>query len=60
VNEFWELVPANFMNKPNAFYLKSFCGKTLDVNGGNAHNETHIIQWDYNGQNNQIWVIEQL
>lgn len=59
VNEFWELVPANFMGKPNAFYIKSFCGKTLDVKGGECHNEAHVIQWDYNGGNNQVWVIEQ-
>jgi len=59
VNEFWELVPANFMGKPNAFYIKSFCGKALDVKGGQCQNEAHVIQWDYNGGNNQIWVIEQ-
>lgn len=59
VNEFWELIPANFMGKQNAFYIKSFCGKALDVKGGECHNEAHVIQWDYNGGNNQIWVIEQ-
>jgi len=60
VNEYWELVPANFMGKPNAFYIKSFCGKALDVKGGECHNEAHVIQWDYNGGNNQVWVIEQV
>lgn len=48
------------MGRNNAFYLKSFCGKALDVKGGNCHNEEHVIQWDYNGGNNQIWVIEQV
>lgn len=59
VNEFWELVPANFMGKPNSFYLKSFCGKALDVQGGQCQNEAHVIQWDFNGGNNQVWVLEQ-
>jgi len=59
VNEFWELIPANFMGKPNAFYIKAFNGRCLDVNGAECKNEAHIIQWDYNGNNNQIWVIEQ-
>jgi hypothetical protein len=47
------------MGKPNAFYIKSFNGKVLDVHGGECKNEAHIIQWEYNGNNNQIWVIEQ-
>jgi hypothetical protein len=59
VNEFWELVPASFNGLNNAFYIKSFCGKALDVKGGVCQNEAHIIQWDYNGGKNQIWVIEQ-
>lgn len=48
------------MGKKNAFYIKSFCGKALDVKGGECHNEAHVIQWDYNGGNNQIWIIEQI
>lgn len=60
VNEFWELIPASFMGKPNAFYIKSFNGKTIDVHGAECKNGAHIIQWDYNGNENQIWVIEQV
>lgn len=60
-NEFWELVPANgvkgFENK-NAFYIKSYNGKCLDVSEGKAKDEAHVIQWDYNGGSNQVWVIE--
>lgn len=59
-NEMWELVPANFMGKPNAFYLKGCSGQVMDVYGAECKNEAHIVQWDYNGNNNQIWVIEQI
>jgi hypothetical protein len=38
--------------------LDHTCGKALDVNEGKATNEQKIIQWDYNGNKNQIWLIE--
>lgn len=59
-NEFWELIPCNdahFKGK-NAFYIKSWCGKALDVCEGKAKNDQKVIQWAYNGNKNQIWVIE--
>lgn len=59
-NEFWEFVPctdAKFKGK-NAFYIRSYCGKALDVCEGKAKKDQKVIQWDYNGQKNQIWVIE--
>lgn len=58
-NEFWVFIPCvdlKFKGK-NAFYIKSFCGKALDVFDGKAKNEQKIIQWEYNGQKNQIWII---
>lgn len=59
-NEFWEFVPCTdkkFQGK-NAHYLRSFCGKALDVCEGKAKKEQAIIQWDYNGDKNQVWIIE--
>ena len=56
----WELVPANFMGKPNAFYIKGCSGQFMDVYGAECKNEAHVVQWEFNGNNNQIWVIEQV
>lgn len=38
------------------FYLKTFCGKSLDVNEGRTSPGTAVIQWSYHGNNNQIWL----
>jgi hypothetical protein len=42
----------------NAVFLKSYCGKALDVCEGKAKKEQKVIQWDYNGGPNQVWIIE--
>lgn len=54
-NEFWELVPAN--GPQNSYYIKSFCGQCLDVSQNKAESGQPVIQWDYNGGKNQIWII---
>ena len=41
----------------NAVFLKSYCGKALDVCEGKAKKEQKVIQWDYNGGHNQIWIV---
>lgn len=54
------MIPCNepeFYGK-HAFYFRSHCNKALDVNEGKAVNEQKIIQWDYNGNKNQIWYIQ--
>ena len=61
LNEFWELIP---VEKPefsgqNAYYFRSFCGFCLDVCEGKAKKNQAIIQWKYNGNKNQIWIIDQ-
>lgn len=37
--------------------LYTFCGKVVDIEGFSTKNDTRIIQWPYNGGNNQIWVL---
>lgn len=54
-NEHWQIVPAP--GKKNGFFIKSFCGKCLDVFEGRTSQNTPIIQWDYHGNSNQIWYI---
>ena len=55
-NEFWQIIPAK-SEKNGGYYIKSFCGKCLDVCEGKSAANTPIIQWDYNGGKNQIWYI---
>ena len=49
-SEFIDLIPANFNGLNNAFYLKTFCCKAVDVSGGQASNEAHVIQWEFGGK----------
>ena len=59
-NEFWQFIPVSdkrFAGK-NAQYIKSYCGKALDVCEGKAKNDQKVIQWDHNDGKNQIWIIE--
>jgi len=44
--------------KDNAYHIKSFCGKSLDLYQGNIENSTPIIQWDFHGNSNQVWFID--
>ena len=37
-SEYFELIPANFQGKPNAFYIKTFNCMAVDVCGGQAVN----------------------
>ena len=39
------------------FFLRSFCGKYLDVYEGSTDDGTPIIQWEFNGNTNQKWII---
>ena len=36
-NEYWDILPVE--GQHNLFYIRSFCGKFLDVSGGDALNE---------------------
>lgn len=38
------------------FYLKTHCGKCVDVNEGRTSPGTAVIQWSYHGNSNQIWL----
>ena len=55
-NEYWQIIPAK-AEKNGGYYIKSFCGKCLDVCEQKTAPNTPIIQWDYNGGKNQIWYI---
>ena len=59
-HELFEIIPCHHPDYKNkeAFYIRTHSGKFLDVAGGDSKNEAHIIQWDYNGNKNQIWFIE--
>ena len=41
----------------NEVVIETFCGKVLDVSGGSSSNRTPIIQWQYYGGLNQIWIL---
>jgi hypothetical protein len=56
-NQTWEIVPVQG-HGANAYYIKSFCGKVLDVAGNKDHNGGKVHQWDFNGQANQVWIIQ--
>jgi hypothetical protein len=55
-NEYWHIIPAK--GEKDGFFIKSFCGKCLDVCESKTSNGTPVIQWDYNGGKNQIWYIQ--
>lgn len=57
-SEYFDLIPANFHGLHNAFYIKTFACKAVDVAGGQGVNEAKITQWDYHGKDNQVWIIE--
>lgn len=52
-NEWWQLIPVKKTNEAykdmNAFYFRSFCGKTIDVKHAKATNDAEVFQYDYNG-----------
>lgn len=52
----WDFVESK--NKDGSFYIKSFCGKCLDVCEQKTSNGTPIIQYNYNGDKNQIWHVK--
>ena len=56
VNEHWEIIAVP--GEEGAFYIKSFCGKSLDLCEGSTDENTPIIQWDFHGDRNQVWYIE--
>lgn len=56
-NEYYELIPANFNSKNNAFYLKTFCGKVVGSENGSSANGVKIMQMEYTGNLNQIYII---
>ena len=37
------------------YYIYTYCGKVLDVCEGKKSNGTLIIQWEFNGEENQLW-----
>ena len=42
----------------DAYHIKSFCGKSLDLYEGSTQQNTPIIQWDFHGNDNQVWYIK--
>jgi hypothetical protein len=56
--EMWDIYPAQGHN--GGYYIKSFCGKMLDVNQGKDSKGQSIIQYDYNGGKNQVWFIQSI
>ena len=57
--EFWtlELATNKRLGNRRGYILKSHCGKALDICEGSCKNGQQIIQWDLNGNENQIWII---
>lgn len=51
----FELVPVQ--GEEETFYIKTFCGKCVDVYGHNKDNGAIVNQWEYNGGENQKWII---
>ena len=57
-NEFWQIVPAS--NAPGAYYIKSFCGKALDVEAAKTADGTRVLQYQHAPCGNQTWYIEKI
>lgn len=57
-NSFNRFLPIT-MDLSKAFYLKTFCCKTIDFCLGQASNEAKVIQYDFEGKESQIWIIEE-
>lgn len=55
-NEVWEITPAQ--GHQDGYYIKSFCGLTLDVCEGKAQNGQAVLQFAFHGGKNQIFVIK--
>ncbi len=49
-SEYFEFIPANFNGLGNAFYLKTFCCKAVEISGGQAANEAQVVQQDFTGK----------
>jgi hypothetical protein len=59
-NEKWQLIPVEKTDESykdkKAYYFRSFCGKTIDVMHAKAVSDAEIMQYDYNGNPNQVWI----
>ena len=49
-------------SKPGSgeFFIYTFCGKALDCCEGSKKNGTQVIQWDHNGEDNQVWLMSRI
>ena len=44
----------------NEYIIYTFCGKVLDCCEGKKSNGTKVIQWEFNGGENQKWLLKRL
>jgi hypothetical protein len=44
-------------NANRGYVITTFCGKCLDIEGGDATNGKRVIQYDRHNGNNQVWLI---
>eukprot|EP00178_Gracilaria_changii_P008649 TRINITY_DN26057_c0_g2_i1.p1 TRINITY_DN26057_c0_g2~~TRINITY_DN26057_c0_g2_i1.p1 ORF type:complete len:184 (+),score=33.80 TRINITY_DN26057_c0_g2_i1:19-570(+) len=54
-NEFWEIEMVE--GSEDTFYIKSFCGKALDLQDGMGIAGNNVIQNDFNGGETQQWQV---
>jgi hypothetical protein len=40
--------------------IYTFCGKVLDCCEAAKSNNTKVIQWEFNGGDNQKWIIKKI
>ncbi len=60
--ELWDIISCknNDLNAKGAFYLRSYCGKYLDITNSQAIDRAKIFQWDFHGNKNQLWYIQKI
>ena len=57
-SSYFEIVPVTEGQLAGqACFLRTHCGKAIDIMGGQCNEGCEVKQWSYNGGPNQIWVI---
>lgn len=57
-HETFELIASNNPKHPKAFYLRTHNSMAVDVSGSTTENRPEIVQWEFHGNDNQLWYIE--
>jgi hypothetical protein len=53
--EEWEIIPIDVHKR--LYYIKTFCGKAMDLTAGYTEMGTRVSQFMFHGGDNQMWYI---